>query len=58
MTGYSVDRNEFILHPTEPYLETAHDRFDERHYHETNSMGPETQRAIADAFAEVVEDFG
>ncbi|MBR5409984.1 MAG: hypothetical protein IK104_04865 [Clostridia bacterium] len=58
MTGYSVDRNEFILHPTEPYLETARDRFDERHYHETNSMGPETQRAIADAFAEVVEDFG
>ena len=58
MTGYAVDLNEFVLHPTQPYLETARDRFGERHYHETNSMGPRTQAVIAETFREVVEDFG
>ena len=58
MTGYSVEPNEFVLHPTQPYLDTTRDRFDERHYHETNSMGPNTQIVIAKTFAEVVEDFG
>ena len=58
MTGYSVEPNEFILHLTQPYLNTTRDRFNERHYHETNSMGPQTQPIIAKTFAEVLEDFG
>ena len=58
MTGYVVPPNDFVLHPTQPYLIPTHDRFDDDHYHETNSMGPDTQRVIADTFREVVEDFG
>ncbi|MCH5198960.1 MAG: hypothetical protein J1E34_08650 [Oscillospiraceae bacterium] len=57
MTGYCVDKNNFILNPTQPYLNTANDRFNDRHYHETNSMGPRTQEVIAKTFKEVVEDF-
>lgn len=58
MAGYVVPPNDFILHPTQPYLERTKDRFGDNHYHETNSMGPDTQRVIAENFAEVVEDFG
>jgi len=58
MTGYCVEKNNFILNPTQPYLNTARDRFDERHYHETNSMGPRTQEIIAKTFKEILEDFG
>ncbi len=57
MTGYSVEPNNFILKPRQPYLDTATDRFGERHYHETNSMGPRTAIVIADTFREVLEDF-
>lgn len=57
MTGYSLEPNNFILNPTQPYLNTARDRFQNRHYHETNSMGPETQRIIAKTFREVLADF-
>lgn len=55
MTGYVVPPNDFILNPTQPYLTCAKDRFGEKHYHETNSMGPETQKYIAEAFAEAVK---
>ena len=57
MTGYSVEPNNFILKPHQPYLDTATDRFGERHYHETNSMGPRTATVIARTFEEVLEDF-
>ena len=58
MTGYVVPPNDFVLNPTQPYLNGTHDRFDENHYHETNSMGPDTQRVIAETFAGMVERFG
>ena len=58
MTGYSMEPNNFILKPGQPYLDTATDRHGERHYHETNSMGPRTAGILADTFREVVEDFG
>ena len=57
-TGYVVPPNDFVLHPTQPYLDSTHDRFDDNHYHETNSMGPDTQRVIAETFRAVTEDFG
>ena len=57
MTGYCMERNVFVLNPTQPYLNTATDRFGERHYHETNSMGPRTHEVIAKTLAQVVEDF-
>ncbi len=39
MTGYMVPKNDFVLHPTQAYLNTTRDRFDRHHYHETNSLG-------------------
>ena len=57
MTGYVVPPNDFILHPTQPYLNGYRDKFDLNHYHETNSMGIGTQKVIADTFADVVSRF-
>ncbi|MBQ9507394.1 MAG: hypothetical protein IJR51_09595 [Clostridia bacterium] len=57
MTGYCMEKNVFVLNPTQPYLNTATDRFGERHYHETNSMGPRTHEVIAKTLEEVIEDF-
>lgn len=57
MTGYVVPPNDFILNPTQPYLNGYKDRFGKNHYHETNSMGFGAQKAIADAFADVVSRF-
>lgn len=57
MTGYCVPKNDFVLHPTQPYLNSTRDRFNENHYHETNSMGPETHRIIAETLETVVKNF-
>lgn len=58
MTGYVVPPNDYILHPTQPYLSSAQDRFGRKHYHETNSLGRLTQQTIADVFARMVERMG
>ena len=58
MTGYVVPPNDFVLNPTQPYLNGTKDRFGDNHYHETNSMGPATQKTIADTFAMMVRNFG
>lgn len=58
MTGYVVPPNDFVLHPTQPYLNSTKDRHDKKHYHETNSMGYSAQKTIADTFAEMVANFG
>ena len=57
MTGYCVPKNDFVLHPTQPYLNSTRDRFNENHYHETNSMGPNTHKFIADTLKTVVKNF-
>lgn len=57
MTGYCVPANDFVLHPTQPYLNSTRDRFDENHYHETNSMGPNTHKIIAETLEKVVKNF-
>lgn len=54
MTGYVVPPNDFILNPTQPFLNGTRDRFDKNHYHETNSLGIETQKTIADTFKRAV----
>ncbi|MEI6579785.1 MAG: hypothetical protein WCN92_10040, partial [Eubacteriales bacterium] len=54
MTGYVLPPNDFILHPTQPFVESTRDRFNENHYHETNSMGLQTQQVIADEFAKIM----
>ncbi|MBR5428752.1 MAG: hypothetical protein IK118_10420 [Clostridia bacterium] len=55
MAGYVVPPNEFILNPTKPYLDTATDKFEERHYHETNSLGESAAFTIAEEFAKLAE---
>ena len=55
MTGYVVPPNDFVLNKTQPFLNSTHDRFDDNHYHETNSMGINSQKVIADNFKAVVE---
>lgn len=57
MAGYCVPKNDFVLHPTQPYLNSTRDRFNENHYHETNSMGPETHKIIAQTLETVVKNF-
>lgn len=57
MTGYVVPPNDFILNPTQPYLNGYKDKFGLNHYHETNSMGILAQETIADTFAAVVKNF-
>lgn len=57
MTGYVVAPNDFCLHPTQAFLNPTNDILGGRHYHETNSMGINTQKVIADTFAGLVKDF-
>ncbi len=57
MTGYVVPPNDFVLNKTQPFLNGTKDRFGDNHYHETNSMGYNSQKIIADAFADVVSRF-
>ena len=47
--GYVIPPNDFLLHKERPYLDIPRDRFDRRHYEETNSMGPKTAATIAGA---------
>lgn len=57
MTGYALPPNDFLLNMTQPYLSRTDDRFGRNHYHETNSLGPETAHTIADAFERMVRIF-
>lgn len=57
MTGYVVPPNDFLLNKTQPFLNGTKDKNGLNHYHETNSMGYDSQKVIADAFADVVERF-
>lgn len=53
--GYVIPPNDFYLHPDRPYLEPGIDRLNRRHYEETNSAGPGTAAAIAEAFTQVMQ---
>lgn len=55
--GYVVPPNDFILHPTAPYLENGRDKHNRRHYEETNSMGPDIAFEIAENVKILVNDY-
>ena len=55
--GYVLPPNDFNLHPTAPYLENGRDRFDRRHYEETNSMSPDIAFEIAENLKALCDDF-
>ena len=47
--------NDFILNEYGPYLDTATDRFGNRHYHETNSLSPKVTQVVSDTFADILK---
>ena len=53
--GYVLPPNDFMLHPTQPYLEIPRDRLNRRHYEETNSLGPQTAQLLADCFESMMK---
>ena len=55
MTGYCVTPNDYILHPTQAYIEQGKDVFDRRHYHETNSLGYLTNETMAENVADIMK---
>ncbi len=55
--GYVVPPNDFILHPTAPYLENGRDSHNRRHYEETNSMSPDIAFEIAENLKILCHDF-
>ena len=55
MTGYCVPPNDYILHPTQAYVEQGRDIHDRRHYHETNSLGYLTNETIVENVAEMMK---
>lgn len=48
MTGYMIPLNDFVLHPTQPYLSSYRDKYDHNHYHETNGLGKDIPHVMAD----------
>lgn len=55
--GYVVPPNDFILNKTAPYLENARDKYNRRHYEETNSMSPYIAQEIAENVKVLYNDF-
>lgn len=54
--GYVLPPNDYLLNDDAPYIDKAIDRFNRRHYEETNSVGPNTARVIADTVAEIIAE--
>ena len=55
MTGYVVAPNDSVLHPTQAYRSSVHDRFDRNHYHETHSLGKDICCTVERVFRDLVE---
>lgn len=53
--GYIIPDNDFWLNKRTPYIDSAKDRFERRHYEETNSTGPDTARTILDALQSIAK---
>lgn len=55
MTGYVVPPNDWHLHESRPYLDGGKDASGRKHYEETNSLGPNTAKIIAETFREIMK---
>lgn len=55
MIGYIVPPNDFLVHPSRPYVERGVDLYGRSHYEETNSMGPHTATVVAEAAGRLFE---
>ena len=54
--GYVLPPNDFILNEKSPYIDNARDKFNRKHYEETNSVGPKTAEVIASVVKEILND--
>lgn len=54
--GYVLPPNDFLLNEKSPYVENGRDKFNRRHYEETNSLGPKTAHIIAKTVEEIVAE--
>ncbi len=52
--GYIIPENDFYLNEKMPYINNAHDKFQRKHYEETNSTGPKTAGTILSAMQELI----
>ncbi len=52
--GYIIPENDFYLNEELPYINSAHDKFDRKHYEETNSTGPKTAKTIEEAMMKII----
>lgn len=53
--GYVLPPNDYLLNEKSPYVDNGRDKFNRRHYEETNSLGPETANVIAKTVAEIID---
>ena len=53
--GYVLPPNDFLLNESSPYVDNGRDKFNRRHYEETNSVGPKTAHIIAKTVEEIVK---
>ena len=53
--GYIVPPSDFLVHKTNPYLQKTMDMLGENHYEETNSVGPECAKVIAEGFERLLK---
>ncbi|MBR4287314.1 MAG: hypothetical protein IKT55_06390 [Clostridia bacterium] len=54
--GYVLPPNDFVLNEKSPYIDNARDKFNRKHYEETNSVGPKTAEVIAQVVKDILND--
>ncbi len=52
--GYIIPENDFFLHEWFEYFNIAYDAQGRKHYEETNSVGPDTAKALLDAMESLI----
>ncbi len=53
--GYIIPDNDFYLHEETPYINNGKDKFDRKHYEETNSVGPTIAKTILDSIENLIK---
>lgn len=56
--GYIIPENDFLLHEWLPYFNIPYDKFDRKHYEETNSVGPQTAGTLLEAMESIINSIG
>ena len=54
--GYVIPPNDFLLDKKAPYINDGRDKFNRKHYEETNSLGKNTAHTIANAVDAIAKE--